>query len=103
MALADSLIFSDLIATIILLITVAIMIFILSGILIQLSINDYYASISAYIFHECLSGEIEPINYTHVRIVRGALDHGYLLICPLITYNPSSNELNVTIYTALPG
>lgn len=102
MALVDSLIFSDVIATIILLVILMVMVLILVEVMFQLSINDYYASISTYIFHECLSEDIKPINYTHIQVIMGFSNNEYLLVCPLVTYNQYTDKLNVTIYTALP-
>lgn len=103
MALADSLVFNDMVATIILVIIITIMMLFLIDAIVQLSINDYYASMSMYLFHECITNNLKPINYTHIRIIPKVPSGNRIIICPIITYDTATNSLNVSIYTAIPG
>ncbi|WP_069807616.1 hypothetical protein [Vulcanisaeta thermophila] len=97
----DSLIYPDLVITTVLtLILMILVLYLVSG-LVQLSINDYYASLSTYTFYECMNNGLKPMNLTHAYVVRGFLPN-YLILCPVIRYDDDNHSLNVTIYTVVP-
>lgn len=100
MVLVDSLVFPDLIMVIILTIVALILIIYLTSLLVKLSIINYRASISAFLFSKCLDGGISGVNYlNHVTITEDKLLSGnYLIICPRIT--GSGYDINVTVYIA---
>jgi hypothetical protein len=103
MALVDSLVFTDLIVTVILIVIALTLAIYLTNLLMRLAIINYRASIGTYLFTQCLTGNITGVDYlSHVVITRGGLRPGnYLIICPIITSD--GLKINVTVYTAYTG
>ncbi|ADN51752.1 hypothetical protein [Vulcanisaeta distributa] len=98
MALADSLIFPDLLASITLVIVILILTIYLTNLLLRLSIIDYKASIGTYLFIECQLGNFTgSINLNHVVITDEVTTKNYLIICPRIAINNSRLEVNVYV------
>ena len=99
MALADSLVFPDLLVSITLIIIILILTIYLTNLLLRLSVIDYRASIGTYLFTECLLGNLTGItDLNHVGITSEVTANNYLIICPRISVNNS--RLSVEVYVA---
>ena len=99
MALADSLVFPDLVISVILMAVILILAIYLTGQLMTLSIIDYKAAIGTYLFTECQLGNFTGItNFNHVLITNGVKASDYLIICPRITVNGTG--LAASVYAA---
>lgn len=96
MALADSLVFPDLIISVILMAVILILAIYLTGQLMALSIIDYKAAIGTYLFTECQLGNFADIaNFNHILITSEVKASDYLIICPRITVNGTGLITNV--------
>ncbi|MFB6470124.1 MAG: hypothetical protein TU36_002640 [Vulcanisaeta sp. AZ3] len=98
MTLIDSLVFPDMVATIILLVIILILIMYLTSLLIEISIIDYKASMATYLFARCQLGTITINGLNHVTVITGNFSRNYLIICPKIAVNNS--QTSVIVYTA---
>ena len=99
MALADSLVFPDLLVSITLIIIILILTIYLTNLLLKLSVIDYRVSIGTYLFTECQSGNLTGItDLNHVMMMSEVTANNYLIICPRISVNNS--RLSVEVYVA---
>ncbi|MGC8606350.1 MAG: hypothetical protein ACP5GZ_10720 [Vulcanisaeta sp.] len=98
MALADSLIFPDMLISITLVIVILIFAIFLTNLLVKLSIIDYKASMGTYLFTKCQLGNFTgDADLDHIIITNEVISSNYLIICPRITVNNSQLEVNVYV------
>ncbi len=97
MVVVDSLVFPDLVITMILIIIILLLIVYVTNQLIELSMIDYKASMGTYLFLKCQLGNF-TIHLNHVIITNGTSSSNYLLICPQLVVNGS--QIGAKVYTA---
>ncbi|WP_054857343.1 hypothetical protein [Vulcanisaeta sp. JCM 16159] len=98
MALADSLVFPDLLISIMLIVAIFILTIYLTNQLLRLSIIDYRATMGTYLFTECQLGNFTGNMYLdHVIITNKVTMDNYLVMCPRILSNGSQLEVNVYV------
>ncbi|BDR93041.1 hypothetical protein [Vulcanisaeta souniana] len=96
MALADSLVFPDLLISITLIVVILVLTIYLVNLLMRLSMIDYKASMGTYLFIACQLGNLSGNGLSHIIIMNKLVSSNYLIICPRMAVNDS--QLTSSIY-----